>query len=216
MRTLLLVGCALLLMACASPSDLLDHGPAPAEPPQAVVVLKLGDPPADALATVYADLRGQFVLPVHFGQAPDAISSDQLPAMPELIRLLRANQTPTTVVVAVTDQLLPTVPGLSRSPRHGAVSIAQRVILVSTADLVFTRLGGGANLTSKMVLHMFGHVFGLAHSPAKNKGLMADWQDSTGRLSELADDYDGRSLAQLDRWLRSSQTPAVKPAAISE
>ena len=216
MRILGLLVLCLALGACAGPSDVFDKGSPSSQPPQNVLIERWGDPPQNALATVFADLRGQFVFKTNFGRRLDNISLTNPPGLADLMRFARSNVPRDTLVVVVTDQPLPPASGRNNTPRHGVVWASERVMVVSTVDIRFDSTPAGPNLVSKMVLHMFGHALGIfQHIPDRYPSLMNDWRDDLKRLRQLPEDYDPRSLSHLSQWLRTfsptARTPIIKP-----
>jgi hypothetical protein len=212
MRTAGLLVLCLALAACAAPSDIFDQGSPPSQPPQNVLIERWGNPPQNALATVFADLRGQFVFETNFGRRLDNISLTNPPGLADLMRFARSNVPRDTLVVMVTDQPLPPATGRGQTPRHGVVWASERVMMASTVDIKFDSTPAGPNLVSKMVLHMFGHALGIhQHFPDRFPSLMNDWRDDLGRLKHLPEDYDPRSLSRLSQWLRTFSEPAGTP-----
>ena len=185
--------------------------------PQAVEIVQWGAPPQNAVATVFADLRGQFKFKVYIGSRPNNLSPANPPPLTQLADRLRGDLPLSTIVVMLTDRPLPPLGGGKASPRHGAASVARRVVMASTDGIEIGENQTGPNLVSKMVLHLFAHVLVVGHAPDRVKSLMNDWRDNLGRLRRLPDNYDSRALSRLDRWLRSvtpdGQSPTPAPAA---
>lgn len=207
---LFIVMLTLAAAACSSPpADVVETDSVPTEAIQQIMLCQNGQIAPGTYATVYADLRSEFSLPVKMGGPKKPATLSSAVQLPAALRQLRGDLPTTTLLIVLTD----TEVGDGRqAPRNGLVSLSQRVILASTANIDFDDDDGdnaGANLLSRMVLHLVAHAWGVGHNPS-DKCLMHDWRDDVKKLATQGKAYCAPALTRLDPILRSGQLEKKK------
>lgn len=196
-----------LLVGCSRPpADLLDAGPPPDIQPTDIMVLDLGGVPMDATASVYSDLRGQFVLPVSLKKSDDVFPVADQAGLFAALDELRGDLPLTHIVVAISTKPI-FKKRLKTMPQHGAVSVKNRCLIVSCDGIDFDEFDEdhtGPNLVSKMALHLFAHAMGAPHLDGDDC-LMNDWGDNLRLLERLSDHFCPPTLMTLSPWLKSRE-----------
>lgn len=212
-RLILTIVCVLLIApaACSPPpADVIDTGSVPTEPVSAIYLMASGQVPPIALATVLADIKAEFSLPVEMRLgAPSFTAVDRADLLARL-QALRGDRPLSTVVVLLTDQ-----PLITANKTISAIGVSvpgQRSLTLSTQAFLEQNSAmrqRDADDYSRLFFHLFAHTLGVGHTDDVTC-LMQDWRNDPQRISEMPDKYCAPTLRVFGPLLNLRELPPGK------
>ncbi len=205
------LACVIALAACAAPpADVFETGSFPAEPVSSIYVVAAGQLPPIAAATVLADIKAEFTLPVEKRFQAAAFAATDSNDLLTRLRELRGDRPLSTAMVVLTDR-----PLLAANPAISSIGVAVpalRSLVVATTE--FQRRDQmmeqrDADDYSRLFFHLFAHALGVGHADDPDC-LMQDWMNDSRRLMEIPDHYCADTLRVFQPFLKTRVAPPVK------
>ncbi|HPQ72117.1 MAG TPA: hypothetical protein PKW95_23550 [bacterium] len=203
--------CVIALAACtAPPADVFETGSVPAEPVSSIYVVAAGKLAPIALATVLADIKAEFTLPVEKRFRADAFTATDRNDLPARLRELRGDRPLSTVMVVLTDQ-----PLLAADSTISSIGVAvpdSRSLVVASSEFHGPNRVMGqreADDYSRLFFHLFAHTLGVGHIDNANC-LMQDWRNDPRRLMNIPDKYCSATLRVFQPFLKVRGAPPAK------
>ncbi len=203
--------CAIALAACsAPPADVIETGSVPTESVSSIYVVATGKVPPIAMATLLADIKAEFTLPVEKRfEATAFAAADQQDLLTRLGEL-RGDRPLSTVIVVLTDQ--PLIAADAKTSSIGVAVPGLRSLAAATTEFHGRSGTMGqreADDYSRLFFHLFAHTLGVGHIDNADC-LMQDWRNDPRRLMDMPDKYCPATLRVFQPFLKVREAPPAK------